>query len=489
MKNKLKQILLIVSMVLTLLLSCVPLSAFAASSSIDEDSKKYTITLDEMQKENSGQYYVYYNYWVPWSGGYHSQVYYFYTDTKPSYEKSGNTYTISFSKSPQYSYYLLRDTGSAYDQRKGYNSSIETITYNADTHEVTYTGGGFSGFEQISSGPTFIDFQTNIFDLGQDKMIVSVDFTPSLMGNVDRTVSGSVSEDLEIKVKNESNFGIQYLFAILPSDKNIHFYEPGAGSTSAISYVYDPLDPVYVYWSQEWNYFYQSDITASDSGHAHHPDYASIFKAVKTLSSCPWHYVGKGETVTHKFKWSQINLKTDTKYTVKVFAVRNDYNLASRQAQFEDGDYYVDYSAIDCVYASGFTLTNGYTYNPKDTSYGNILYNSTSDLMRDSWASSATEDEDGKLDVTQKDLSWYFNNHKYIEDAVGDWKDNLTYTYPSYGTSPGSSSFRFSGLLDTTSSFFTFISNSLGFFPSIILEVISLALVSFLVLAIIRRLH
>lgn len=81
LKNKLKQILLIVPMVLTLLLSCVPLAASAAS--VSQVGDKYTITLAEMQKENAGQYYLYYNYWIPWSGGYHSQVYYFYTDVEP----------------------------------------------------------------------------------------------------------------------------------------------------------------------------------------------------------------------------------------------------------------------------------------------------------------------------------------------------------------------------------------------------------------------
>ena len=58
LKNKLKQILLIVSMVLTLLLSCVPLAASAAS--VSQVGDKYTITLAEMQKENAGQYYLYY---------------------------------------------------------------------------------------------------------------------------------------------------------------------------------------------------------------------------------------------------------------------------------------------------------------------------------------------------------------------------------------------------------------------------------------------
>ena len=129
MKSMFKKISVVISIAFFMLLNCVPFSSFAAS--VSQVGGKYTITLAEMQKENVGQYYLYYNYWIPWNDGYHSQVYYFYTDVEPTYEKSGNTYTITFTKFPNYSYYLLRDTGSSYDSKKGQSSSIQTINYNS----------------------------------------------------------------------------------------------------------------------------------------------------------------------------------------------------------------------------------------------------------------------------------------------------------------------------------------------------------------------
>lgn len=287
-------------MVLTLLLSCVPLTAAAAS--VSQVGDKYTITLAEMQKENVGQYYLYYNYWIPWNGGYHSQVYYFYTDVEPTYEKSGNTYTITFTKFPQYSYYLLRDTGSSYDFKKGQSSSIETITYNADTHVVTYSGGGFSGFEQFDKGATIIDFQTNMFST-EPVLDVEVSFYPDLKGDVDRRVSvngsSSLLQDLKFSIVNNSSFPIQYKFWIDLSSP-VTTRKGKFDSTNKKTYYethYDD-DPVFVYYSNSQVY---SVIDTESADGMYSPQNVALFNKVSE-----WHYLNSGESFSESFPFSEI---------------------------------------------------------------------------------------------------------------------------------------------------------------------------------------
>ena len=284
-----------------MLLSCVPLSAFAASVSVDEESKKYIISLEEMQSENKGEYYLYYNYWIPWNGGYHSQVYYFYTDVEPTYEKSGNTYTISFTTSPNYSYYLLRDTGSSYDSKKGQSSSIQTITYNADTQVVTTSGGGFGGFEQFNLGATIIDFQSNMFST-EAALDVDVSFRPSLSGVVNRTVhdqdgNEGLSQIFSMHVQNNSDKAIQYIMEIKEKDT-------------------DQL--IYDYLTNEWVYSYDVKDSASyckSLAGIGDNDTSAIRLQYKPSRE---HYIATGAGDTQIFKFCQIPFKKDKEYIVTV---------------------------------------------------------------------------------------------------------------------------------------------------------------------------
>ena len=435
MKNKLKRISIVISTVFIMLLSCVPLSAFAAS--VSQVGDKYTITLAEMQKENAGKYYLYYNYWIPWNGGYHSQVYYFFTDVEPTYEKSGNTYTISFSTSPKYSYYLLRDTGSSYDSKKGQSSSIETITYNADTQEVTTSGGGFGGFEQFNLGATIIDFQSNMFSTAA-VLDVDVSFRPPLSGVVNRTVhdqdgNEGLSQIFSMHVQNNSDKAIQYIMEIKEKDTNQLIYD---------------------YLTNEWVYSYDVKDSAS---YCKSMDFKGEH-VVLQYKPAREHHVASGSGDTQIFKFCQIPFEKDKEYIVTVRASLTDLDNAS-SIIFGAFDYQFTEEDYTEVYSSTFSISDmsGIAFDSSDTSNGVLPYGD--DSARSSLLNSrdAIQNKDGSINY--KSYNAYTDpdspHNKFGEgignNVIGGSKNSYNYS--------GSSSFTgmYGSAVSFVLSFFSFL--------------------------------
>lgn len=435
MKNKLKKISIVISTVFIMLLSCVPLSAFAAS--VSQVGDKYTITLAEMQKENVGQYYLYYNYWIPWNGGYHSQVYYFYTDVEPTYEKSGNTYTISFTTFPKYSYYLLRDTGSSYDSKKGQSSSIQTITYNADTQVVTTSGGGFGGFEQFNLGATIIDFQSNMFST-EAVLDVDVSFRPPLSGVVNRTVhdqdgNEGLSQIFSMHVQNNSDKAIQYIMEIKEKDTNQLIYD---------------------YLTNEWVYSYDVKDSAS---YCKSMDFKGEHVVLQYKPSRE-HHVAVGTGDTQIFKFCQIPFEKDKEYIVTVRASLTDLDNAS-SIIFGAFDYQFTEEDYTEVYSSTFSISDmsGIAFDSSDTSNGVLPYGD--DSARSSLLNSrdAIKNKDGSIDY--KSYNAYTDpdspHNKFGEgignNVIGGSKNSYNYS--------GSSSFTgmYGSAVSFVLSFFSFL--------------------------------
>lgn len=461
MKNKLKKISIVISTVFLMLLSCVPLSAFAAS--VSQVGDKYTITLAEMQKENSGTYYLYYNYWIPWSGGYHSQVYYFYTDVEPTYEKSGNTYTISFTTSPKYSYYLLRDTGSSYDTKKGQSSSIETITYNSDTKEVTTSGGGFSGFEQFSLGATIIDFQTNMFST-ESVLDVDVSFRPPLSGVVDRTVhdqdgNEGLSQIFSMHVQNNSDKAIQYIMEIKEKD------------TDQLIYDYLTNEWVYSYDIKESSSYCKSLAGIGDN------DTSKIRLQYKPSRE---HHVAAGAGDTQIFKFCQIPFEKDKEYVVSVRAALTDFDNAS-SILLGASNYMFTEDSYTEVYSSTFSISDmsGIAFDSSDTSNGVLPYGY--DSARSSLLNSrdAIQNKDGSIDY--KSYNAYTDPdspHNKYGSGIGNnviGGSNNSYNYS------GSSSF--SGMYGSAVSF---VVSFFSFLPDGFLQMFLIGFSVLIVVAIVK---
>lgn len=314
-----------------------------------------------------------------------------------------------------------------------------------------------SGSEYLS-GCKLHDFRTNFDDIGPDLYDIDVSFSPDLSGNVDRKINGNVSEELSITVENHSRFDVQVLMTIVPRGGSLNFYDrTDDAQDKQISSVYAADSEFsFVWWSDEWNYNFDSMIQTS-SPHAHHANFSEVYTCSKQYGACPWHFVASGRSVTHKFNWSQIDLVEYGQYDVLVYAIRCDCGIVSRQAAYDDADYFVDYSNIQLVYSSSFTLTNGYKFDLNDYSNGNYPVHSSAESINLGWSSKGYVDKDtGETVIKDKKLSDYLDKQHEIQNR---W--NLEYSQNVYTDSSGSVSPSLKSHFDSFLGFVNYIFNRL----------------------------
>ena len=322
--------------------------------------------------------------------------------------------------------------------RNTYNNHLSYFEIDYTNHTCRYkfsSSGSYTDQYGISNANWYYS-ETNYTDIiNSNALNLEVNFTPTLSGNVDRKINGIVSEDFQIEIINHSKkVNAQCLMAICPSGQDINFYDRTDSAQDGIISGVISADSKYSYlwWSDEWNYNYTSTIQTSFA-HAHHPVAEETFTTEKTLGPCPWHYVGADGTLRHSFSWSQINLEKYGTYTVYVYAVQCNDEVASRQAAFPTAPHYVDYSAIECVYSSNFTLTNGYTYDQNNTAHGNYVTkgNSSYDSQILGWSSKGTMDSNGNVDIKAKDLQNYLDTQR---NKMSEYTDS--YISPNWDNSP-----------------------------------------------------
>lgn len=349
--------------------------------------------------------------------------------------------------------------------------------------------------------------------LNDDSLNIEVIFNPSLSGDVNREVKSfklnpwdtdpnasivdnitnadvesTVSETFSMTVKNHSRFGVEFLMAIVPQGQSINFYGSYNSTPTALSYVYDvDTNPLFVYWSQSWNYFYDSVIPEQFTAIDHElSPMSNYFNCRSQCSDTPWHFVEKNDSYYTTFDWKAINLQKGVNYDVVVYAVKCDYGQASRQCQFPDMDYYVDYSAIQQVYRSTFRITRAYTY---DSSFKPVGYKnpSATDAINLGWSSVGYIDSNGQAQIKNETLSDYMNNLDNIrKTAHVDFEDVMdSYRVSDYSNSNSS----YSSIISSTNSVFSFITGILARFPSGFLQIFTIGFWSIVIISIIKRVH
>lgn len=318
---------------------------------------------------------------------------------------------------------------------------------------------------------------------------LEVNFYPDLYGQVDRKIDGVTSEDFTIEIINHSlRTNAQCLMVICPTGQNVSFYDrTDYSQDSSISSVvsYNSLY-TYLWWSDEWNYNYTSDIQTHFM-HEHHPVASETFDVEKSLGPCPWHYVAADGIIRHSFAWSQINLEKFKSYTVYVYAMTLEDEVASRQAAFPTAPHFVDYDTIECVYSSEFTITNGYVYDMNNTAHGNYRSygNGSSDSQMLGWSSKGTMDSNGNINIQSKTLQDYLDKHQekmsnYTEAYIApNWDGTPKVNVSSSGASTATTNY--------FDKFMRFVSYVFGRFPPSVQEIFIFGFVSVVVLGIILK--
>lgn len=321
---------------------------------------------------------------------------------------------------------------------------------------------------------------------------IQVEFNPNLSGTVDRRVSNgtntSLLQDLNFTITNYSKFAVQYKLWI--DMKNPVTSRNGEFDSSDKKGYYETHfddDPVFVYYSNERVY---SVIDTESASGMFSPQNVALFD-----KPSEWHYLKAGETFSEVFPFAMINLTEGTDYVVHVWVNKCDYDhpstnlMTSEDTPAQEGyPANPNYKEVDQKYRyhfdSDFSMLqySDVKYDPTIKAGSSLPYDGSKGISNQEqyryMYDAKTDLITGETNIGHVDL--YNDPHSWV---------NKNYVYsPSY-ISSGSSSFKFSNLLASTSSFFSFFSAVLGYFPPILLEVVSLALLSFLTIAIIRRIH
>lgn len=512
-----KKILLIIPVVFCLVLSSLSIIPVHAANYLQTPAESYPGSsyfvhpLDNLlEVAGNPKYYFWYNTYQDKDDGKHRiETKFIYYDDEISVEEDNGIYTIKFLGVSGYSLVdVQHDSLPDYDFKSGGMSHdvLKTIIFDSNTNELFRVRDNSEQVSYITNGFSFNVFETNMFEADSDELDIDVIFTPTLSGSCDFTheIVNDVpplaskpwekpedttykhtiqSNNFSINVRNNSKFGVQVLMAIVPQGESLSFHSVSELGTTAVSAVYDTrTNPLFVWWSEEWNYFYDSLISHSDASFT---DWGSKFTCSKQLSNIPWHYVGGKSSITHDFSLDQMKIQKGVKYDVLVYAVKCDYGCASRQSAFENADYYVDYSSIKLVYSSNFWITFSVTFNPNSTYGGNVVFTQPGEAIMEGWKSKGYIDSvTGETVIKSKDFNGYSEENIKI---TGDPTNN--HLHSGAWESAYSSSDSYTNLLSNSKSFFSFVRSVLGYFPSTVLTVVNLGLWSILILAIVRRLH
>lgn len=331
-----------------------------------------------------------------------------------------------------------------------FNFSDYTYSFTTSSNESLYFGTMGTGAQEYFCCPIVI---SNISELNNN-LTVFVDFSPDLIGNVDRQITAtdgtkSMRKDLAMQVINQSNFPIQYDMRIYKVNQNSSRDwslnpETFATQFDSDSVSYDD-DPVFIYYKNEWVYTtnYDSESTFWD------------LEPVKENKGASWHYLAANSQDIVTFNFTQINLDENVDYYVEVRAVRNDYGCSSEKIVFlaSDNPAESEYKQIQgddivTVYHEQFKMINysDVVYNPNEESNGVLPYNGKNGIVSRNtyqYGRNARDNGNGNIDYTARNLytdqnSWYNQQYNRVVSnhtsnaSSGSVPSNITNLFDSF---------------------------------------------------------
>lgn len=489
-----KRLIAIVSIVLMLLLSCVPLSSALAAdysdffldiSEIEEKGFEYVLDdVKEHAKKSLGTYadYVdkcdYYFASVHFSNTFYSEYkaekssilyvyYYAFNSAEPYYEDDEYiVYDVVVYSQDNFSYsggkFSYRDTysfrGYDLDTLNGYKYFI----YHKESGRFTTSNNTSFNFASSSSQNYFYLQDSNLPDFpfadgvnhNSGGLNVSVDIDPDLVGKVNSTLAwnGQELENPFIRF-NFSNNGkkiVHYSFFITDPGYDICSYV-NVKPYAVASYSFP--DPVrFVLIKEVW----QQAAYLGDS-------------YTKAKGENFWQIQTSGTNSSSFICWSQMQLLKDKNYDVVVLAYESDLDFIPH---FNNPKWSDCQGKIVEVYRSTFSLSKDTNFNPNDDSFGNSSYIPGQILDNDHF--SQYVDGDGNIqsgNFTSGDISGNRNSSNHIYDGT-----------PSGSSSGGS----FNSLSYSISGFFSFFNQVFSLLPSNFISVISLGITSIIVISIFK---
>lgn len=379
--------------------------------------------------------------------------------TEGEFDFTDNVLTLSNLKLGSNNYARLRNCFRASYMSSSSNSSnnITDIYIDFTNHmcKYTFTGGSLSDQYHVSDRDWY-KINTNCPDgiPNNNTLNVFVDFSPDLIGNVDRQITAtdgtkSMRKDLAMQVINQSNFPIQYdmrIYKVNQSSSRDWSLNPETFATQfdSDSVSYDD-DPVFIYYKNEWVYTtnYDSESTFWD------------LEPVKENKGASWHYLPANSQDIVLFNFTQINLDENVDYYVEVRAVRNDYGCSSEKIVYSASDdpaeseyKQIQGDDIVTVYHEQFKMINysDVVYNPNEDSNGVLPYNGKNGIVSRNtyqYGRNARDNGNGNIDYTARNLytdpkSWYNQQYNRVVSnhtsnaSSGSVPSNITNLFDSF---------------------------------------------------------
>ncbi len=270
-----------------------------------------------------------------------------------------NIYSTTGSKNQPYDY--------VNSSNKGYR--IFEVEENEETGEkiVSYyhmTYGTYHCYSKSNLEPSIWEsLGLKAPEVLEDSVNLSVSFTPSLSGEVDRIVEqngvSAESDYFSMSITNNSSKNAQFVFAVVPSGNGLALSNAPIDSNTGFSMSNSTAK--YYYTCKEW--VWAPTIAYKNNLHS--------FTLTKYYQSCAWHIVGGGSTYTRSFNWNQLNLEKDVVYDAVVYAISTDSDVPISNFTNSNHEYYLDIFSGKEVYRSSFSLPNPVTYDSSNSEFGN----------------------------------------------------------------------------------------------------------------------
>ena len=491
-----KKILLIIPVVFCLVLSSLSIIPVHASNFLQTPAESYPGSsyhvhpLEQLLEttENPKYYFWYNTFQKKDDDSYRIETKFIYYDDEISVEEDNGIYTIKFLGSSGYSLIAVEhDSLPDYDFKSGALSHdvLKTIIFDSNTNELFRVRDNGEQVSYITNGFSFNVFETNMFEAGSGDF--SVEFFPELTGEI----SNSVEMDgktfnypyLQVDVHNKTSDYYQYAIFIVEKGTKITFGDYNDISTSKSGYFFTNK-AIYCYVTDEW--FKTNTVISSSEASGGSGTVGTGLSALNLVyAPSAWHR-SEPSSNSRPFAigWNQLNLVPNTEYDAVCIACPikvKSYgeNRISDYYIFNYPQHPINGSEPREVYRSTFTVSKPMPYDPTNNDFDYTdthVYGFDSNNPSSTFSNlSALISDSGKLVV---------GNQKFGGTVSGAGHSS----YDSYLGSSDFSVTNSTSLLSEVKGFFSFLSSSLNSFP-FIYSIVGLALTSFLILAIIRRLH
>lgn len=417
------------------------------------------------------------------------------TDSIESVTNDNGICTISFTSSIYVYYSAIRNTfdsssnswtpfTSSYLSNSNRYTQINKIIYDYNNHTMElWQEDDTEVYKTFTNIVEMVSTFPNVYS-DTDDMSISVEFTPELVGEVDRMRYIESENDYDemdyfkFKVTNNSKFPVQFQLFIVP--KGSEDYDGISGFSNA----------AFVFMEKEW--VYSLDLT----------NYVNYTNGTtrKQYKYTDWQYLASGETCVRRVNFSQTSIVKNREYTVRVRAVPCEFDCASEAGSSSSGysdsfledkgfssvdEYfsyqkYYDHLKKEIVYTSDFYMASNYDITYDSNDYSNGIAPVGSEYMYESLDKSLSAFLDNQGEQVIEDIGYNSENAPVqFDDSDFDY----VAAQNAFSNNANSNNFNFT---QQTSGYFSMLQMVLSWFPSWYWGLVSFGLLSVVIIGIIK---